>query len=137
MPQFKLDRYDVLLAGENPEDPPVAHTVIVYHADLLLAEKEGSRYGLGIKLDADGNPDIGSVLGQHIQSMHVWAALTREQKYAKPFPLFLKDCLAIREAEALVVDPTGEGTTEPSSSDTTSHPSLSGSTPTAPGATTA
>lgn len=137
MPQFTLDRYDVLLAGEEPQDPPIAHTVTIYHADELLAEKEGSRYGIGLKFDDDGQPDPGSVLGKHLQTMYVWAALTRERKYAKPFPVFMKACLAIQEAEDLVVDPTPEGTTEPSSSATTSHPSDSGSTPPAPAATSA
>lgn len=136
MPQFKLDRYDVLIATEDGGQE--AHTVTIYHADQLLAEKEGSRYGIGqVKMDEDGNPDLGSILGQHLQTLHVWAALTRERKYAKPFPMFMRtDCLAIQEAEGLVLDPTSAGTGSPSSSDSTGHPSHSGSTPTDPAETT-
>jgi hypothetical protein len=132
MPQFTLDRYDVLLdAGQGTE----AHQVTIYASDELKAEKEGAKYGLGIKIGEDGQPS-GPILGQHLRAAHVWAALTRTGAYDKPLPVFLGQVQLIADREPLRLDPTGAPIDAPSSSATTSPLSPSGSTPTAPAATT-
>jgi len=134
MPQLTLPQMGVFV---QVDDDVEYHVVTIRHADRLVAEKEGSKYGFGVTVNDEG--DAVPSLPQHMSTVLVWAALTRERKYAKPSGVFLRtDCVGLDpEVEDLVLDPTKqEGTEPPSSSATTSHPSLSGSTPPAPVETT-
>lgn len=106
MTVFKLDQYDVLISTNGGNDAPEQHHVIIYHADELAAEVEAPKYGLTIQLDSEGNPDLGSVRGQHLRALQVWAAVKRMGVYTAAFGQFKKDCLAIQDGGSFELDPT-------------------------------
>jgi hypothetical protein len=118
-----LDLTKAYEAGEG--DGYDVHRVPILHADQLVAEQAGPRYGLG---ELNSAPMAWTTLW-------CWAAMRRTGIDVPEYPLCKARVISIdkvKDTEAPPVDPTrpGEGTPSPSPSPDIGPPSTSGSPPT-------
>ena len=92
-----LDLDKALEAGEG--DGYEVHRVVILHADQLVAEQAGPRYGL-VKMT-----DQPMAYG----TLWTWAALTRAGVGIPEFPLFKTRVLSMEKVTQTPVDPTSPG----------------------------
>lgn len=93
------ERYIVHLAPLD-DGEPTEHRVTVTHQDMLRGELEHSRAGC---------PPTGAYL--NLTTAWLWAALTREGHYTRPFLQFRDmDCAGIEDDGQADVDPTHPAT---------------------------
>ncbi len=78
------------------------HTVAILHADQLLAEQAGPRYGLGADIKA---------APMAYTTLWCWAALVRMGIDPPEFPIFKGLVISIDPVKAAAADPTGPSST--------------------------